>query len=86
MVYPPNQEVSHSHLGDARCDTVLVAVCRMENNVGRIQESYSSGKCCVDVNGWHLVGSNITVPESCSIKECMEGKPAHWKRTAHYKG
>jgi len=86
-VYPPSSVLSTTSLGDT-CDTVEQVVCRTNNlpDCGTIEVSYTYGNCCQDGTTWYHAGDAVLEHETCSVRTCNKGRPAHWDRDTIYMG
>ena len=84
-VFPPNSKVSQTNLDD-KCDTVEHAICKTTSDVGTVEVSYTSGNCCLDENTWSPAGTTVLEKDTCSYRNCMQGRPAQWDRQTEYHG
>lgn len=88
-VIPPNKLVSTKQTrGDNGCHTIEHAVCKTNSASGHatIEVNYESTDCCLDGFGWEKAGTLKLEPTTCSIRQCVIGRPAQWDRQTQYTG
>jgi len=85
-IFPSNTVVSRVRYRDS-CQTVQLAMCRSgPGSLGTIAVSFKTNNCCQDQNSVLPVGTTKLEKETCSVRTCARGRPAHWQRSIQYTG